>query len=142
MSIDTQIQTPLIYNQEKYPYYGVHKKTGEIYSKKRGSWKIKKFHVSGKSPYPSGTIMAMDGSIKFIQQHVAVHETLNPTLPIPAGITELAWKRTPLSVKSMLRKIWQVNHKDHNHLNYNPNNLEWTTGQENVNAYHRYRVAA
>jgi hypothetical protein len=100
------------------------------------------FGVSGKSPYPASQIVNPGGGYKFITQHIAVHETLNPTLPVPVGITESAWKRTPRSVKSMLRKIWQVNHKDHNHLNYNPINLEWTTAQENVNAYQRYRVAA
>ena len=74
--------------------------------------------------------------------HIATHETLNPNLPVPEGITKTDWKKTPARVKAMLRKIWQVNHIDHDHLNFNPKNLEWTTGTENVAAYQRHRLAA
>lgn len=134
------IVTPLVYNQEEYHDYGVHKETGEIFSKRSGAWKQMSFSVSGKSPYPSGAL-TYSGVRKFIVQHIAVHETLNPELPVPAGITKTDWKKTPKSVKKLLRKIWQVNHIDHCHTNYTPSNLEWTTAQENVDAYQRHRLA-
>lgn len=137
--LDKNIVTPVIYNQEEYHGYGVHRETGEIYSKRSGAWLEMSFSVSGKSPYPSGAF-SINGKKKFIVQHIAVHETLNPNIPVPPGITDNEWKRTPRSVKKMLRHVWQVNHIDHCHTNYRPDNLEWTTAQQNVNAYQTYRL--
>lgn len=137
--IDSQIVTPVIYNQEAYHDYGVHKKTGEVFSKKSGFWKKMSFCVSGKSPYPQG-YFSYNGKKKFIVQHIAVHETLNPELPVPPGVKKSEWDRTPKSVKKMLRHIWQVNHINHCHTDYSPNNLEWTTAQQNVNAYQKFRL--
>ena len=136
--LDNQIVTPVIYNQEEYHDYGVDPATGEIYSKRSGTWRKMSFSVSGKSPYPSGAF-SYSGKVKFIVQHIAVHETLNPTIPVPPGITKSEWKATPQSVKKMLRHVWQVNHIDHDHTNYHPSNLEWTTAQQNVNAYQKHR---
>jgi hypothetical protein len=135
----TDIITPVIYNQEKWYRYGVDRKTGDIYSKHSGSWKKMSFRVSGKSPYPAGSF-SVGGDKQFIVQHIAVHETLNPSLPIPPGITQTDWKRTPANVKKMLRHVWQVNHIDHCHTNANPKNLEWVTGKQNMEAYKRYRI--
>ena len=50
------IVTPLIYNQEEYPSYGVHKKLGGIWSKKRGEWHPRKWAVGGNMKYPFCTI--------------------------------------------------------------------------------------
>jgi hypothetical protein len=138
-SLQKDIITPVIYNQEEYHGYGVHRKTGEIYSKKSGTWRKMSFSVSGQSPYPKG-YFSYNGVQKFIVQHIAVHETLNPTLPVPPGVTQEEWNVTPQSVKKMLRHVWQVNHIDHCHTNYTPANLEWTTAQQNVNAYQAYRL--
>jgi hypothetical protein len=134
------IISPLIYNQEEYHGYGVGTDTGDIYSSKLSDiWKKRKTCVSGKSPYPHCNITKATNVIKSIVQHIAVHETLKPVMPIPPGVSETVWKQTHQSVKRMLRHIWQVNHKDHDHLNYKPTNLEWTTGQENVNKYQQHR---
>lgn len=133
------IATPVIYNQEEYQGYGVHRETGDIYSFRFGTWRKMSFCVSGKSPYPQG-YFSINGKRKFIVQHIAVHETLNPELPVPPGITKTDWKKTPRSVKRLLRHIWQVNHIDHCHTNAHPSNLEWTTAQQNVEAYQRHRV--
>ena len=133
------IVTPLIYNQVEYSDYGVHKKTGEIYSKKRGEWEKMESKVSGKgSPYPK-LQLSVNGKKKSIQTHIAVHETLNPTLPLPPDVTEKEWRVTPNSVKHHMRRIYEVNHIDHVHTNYNPKNLEWVTKQQNVNAYQKFR---
>lgn len=137
--IEENVVTPVVYNQEEYHGYGVHQLTGEIYSKRSGSWRQMSFSVSGKSPYPKG-YFSFNGEKKFIVQHIAVHETLNSTLPVPPNITDAEWKRTPRSVKKMLRHVWQVNHIDHCHTNYRPDNLEWTTAQQNVQAYQTHRL--
>jgi hypothetical protein len=137
--ISAKIVTPVIYNQEEYHNYGVHCETGEIYSRRMGSWHEMSFSVSGKSPYPSGAF-SVNGKKKFIVQHIAVHETLNPVLPVPPSITDDDWDQTPKSVKRMLRHVWQVNHIDHCHTNYRPDNLEWTTAQQNVDAYQAYKA--
>lgn len=131
--------TPVIYNQEKYHGYAVDSKTGDIYSNRNGAWKKMSFCVSGKSPYPQG-YFSINAKRKFIVQHIAVHETLNPNLPVPPGVSISEWKRTPASVKKMLRSVWQVNHIDHCHTNFSPKNLEWTTAQQNVEAYQRFRL--
>lgn len=137
--IEENVVTPVVYNQEEYHGYGVHQLTGEIYSKRSGSWRQMSFSVSGKSPYPKG-YFSFNGEKKFIVQHIAVHETLNSTLPVPPNVADAEWKRTPKSVKKMLRHVWQVNHIDHCHTNYRPDNLEWTTAQQNVQAYQTHRL--
>lgn len=137
--IEENVVTPVVYNQEEYHGYGVHQLTGEIYSKRSGSWRQMSFSVSGKSPYPKG-YFSFNGEKKFIVQHIAVHETLNSTLPVPPNVVDAEWKRTPKSVKKMLRHVWQVNHIDHCHTNYRPDNLEWTTAQQNVQAYQTHRL--
>ena len=135
------IVSPLRYNLVEYYGYGVDKDTGDIYSCKRsGTWKKRKTCVSGKSPYPHCNITKAKNVTKSIVQHIAVHETLKPDLPIPEGVSERVWNQTHQSVKKLMRKIWQVNHKDHDHRNYKPDNLEWTTGQENVNKYQQHRL--
>ena len=141
---NSEIVTPLIYNQVEYFDYGVHKKTGEIYSKKRGEWEKRESSVSGKgSPYPK-LLLSVNGKKKSIQTHIAVHETLNPTLPLPPDVTVKQWRVTPNSVKQHMRHIYEVNHIDHVHTNYNPKNLEWVTKQQNIEAYqkHKKRQAA
>ena len=137
-----KIVSPLIYNQEEYHEYGVDAETGNIVSRKRGSWKVMSMCVSGKSPYPQGYLSPTGQKQKFIVQHIAVHETLNPQLPVPPGVSKTEWKRTPNSVKKMLRHVWQVNHIDHCHTNAHPKNLEWVTAQQNVDAYQRFIKAA
>ena len=135
------IVTPLIYNQEEWHNFGVHKKLGGIWSKdKTGEWQPRKWAVGGNMKYPFCNVTE-NGKKKAMSFHIATQETLNPNLPVPQGINKTDWKKTPASVKSLLRKIWQVNHIDHDHLNFNPKNLEWVTHSENVGAYQKHRVA-
>ena len=47
------IISPLIYNQEEWHNYGVHKKLGGIWSKdKTGEWQPRKWNVGGNMKYP------------------------------------------------------------------------------------------
>ena len=142
LSREIKVVYPLIYKGVAYPDYGIDSTTGRVWSKKQGGWKSRKEHVSGKSPYPKLSIQDEWGYSKSIMVHVAAHETLNPVVPTPPGVTKKEWKATPQSVKNLMRDLWQVNHIDHNHLNFHPSNLEWVTADENVEAYQIFREAA
>lgn len=134
---DKMIVSPLMYNQVAYSDYGVHKRTGEIYSKKSGEWKQLSWAVGGNMKYPFLTLINK-GLKKSVSVHKAVCETLKP-VPVPTGVTVSEWRVTPVSVKRVMQKIWQVNHKDHDHLNFKPNNLEWVTGEQNCYKYQVFR---
>lgn len=133
------IISPLIYKQTPHNDYGVCKKTGKVYSRKYGNWRPLKEKVSGQNPYPQIGIMVGDKR-KTICVHVAVHETLNPKIPRPPGVSPKDWQKTPASVKGLTRELFEVNHIDHNRLNFSPSNLEWTTAMQNVQKYQEFRA--
>ena len=135
------IVTPLMYNQVAYSDYGVCKDTGHLYSKKSGSWKPMSWNVGGNMKYPFCNIVGNDGHKKSASFHKACCETLKPQ-PAPPGVTKTEWAKTPKAVKKLLHKIWQVNHIDHNHLNFHPDNLEWVTGEQNCHLYQQHRLAS
>ncbi len=144
---DSSIATPLIYRGVAYHDYGVHRKLGGIWSKKasryhphkKGTWKQIKGSLN-HAGYPRVAIYKKGTSKKSCFVHVATHETLNPDLPRLPNITDSQWRRTPKVVKDYLRQMWQVNHRDHNVMNFKPNNLEWVTQQQNNNAYQKHRL--
>lgn len=136
-----EIKTPLMYNQVAYSDYGVHKETGHMYSKKQGGeWRPRAWGIGGNMQYPFCMIIGDDGHKKSASFHKACCETLKPQ-PAPPGVSDEEWEQTPASVKRLLHKIWQVNHIDHNHLNFHPDNLEWVTGTENVAKYQKHRIS-
>lgn len=138
--IENDIVTPVIYKQQEIHGYGVHRVTGEVYSNKRGGWRLMKPAMPrGKSSnYPKINLM-QDGVKRYMRMHVLVHETLNPELPVPPGVEQSDWEITPQSVKAILRDIWQVHHIDHDTFNYAPANLEWVTEQQNSEKYQEHR---
>jgi len=73
--------------------------------------------------------------------HRIVCESVHP-FSTPKGITKKDWEATPNSVKDLLRASFQVNHIDHDPLNYHPDNLEWVSVKGNSNAYQEFRKAA
>lgn len=135
------IISPLIYKQTPHNDYGICRKTGKVYSCKSGSWKPLAEKVSGQNPYPQVGI-SKGGKKKTICVHVAVHETLNPQIPKPPGVSLRDWQKTPSSVKGLARELFEVNHIDHNRLNFTPSNLEWTTAMQNVQRYQAFRTGA
>lgn len=144
------------YNNESFPDY-VMCEEGNIYNKKTG--KMLKPHYrakGGNNPsYPNIGLMqtvrnplSWSGSTirkcRTIMVHIAVCDTYNrDKMPVPDGVTEKEWKRTPASVKKQMRFSFQVNHKDHDQHNHHPSNLEYTTAKQNQAAYqeHRKKVA-
>lgn len=98
-------------------------------------------HVSGKSKYPKVSVVVDDwGNRKTIHLHQIVAQTFH-AYPIPDGVTETEWKRTPKSVKKHFdNHYWEANHIDHNHLNFHPDNLEWVSRGVNVDKYHAHRI--
>lgn len=100
------------------------------------------WHVSGKSKYPKVGVTIDDwGTRKTIHLHQIVAQTFHD-YPLPDGVTEAEWERTPKSVKKHFdSQYWEANHIDHNHLNFHPDNLEWVSRGVNVDKYHQYRVS-
>ena len=143
---DKDIKCPLIYKGKEHYDYGVHKKLGGIYSKKTGVWKkmasstnsTSKLKKAGKKGYLQSTLSLKKGKFKTVYVHIATHETLNPEFPTPPGVTENEWKSTPKSVKKWCRDGYQVNHINHDTFDYRPENLEWTTATQNVEAWKKH----
>ena len=146
INLDKDIKCPLIYKGEAYYDYGVHKKLGGIYSKKSGTWEkmssstnsTSKLIKAGRKGYLKSIIYLKKGKFKNVYVHIATHETLNPKFPPPPGIDETIWKTTHPSVKKLLRDVYQVNHINHDTFDYRPENLEWTTPAQNVEAWKKH----
>ncbi len=142
------IVRPAMYNGQKLEDYGVDKKTGDIYSFKSGKpYKLKWCDRNSgdlKNSYPCVSLTdkkVFKGYAKnklSINVHILVHETLCPTLPRPRGVTKKTWRTTANDVKRAFRSSWEVNHKDHDRLNFNPKNLEWVTPKENAQAAKKF----
>lgn len=123
--------------------YYFHLKDGEVefLSSRRGSLSPMNTNVSGKSKYPKVCVVTDEnGTRKTIHLHQIVAQTFH-AYPIPDGVSEEDWKRTPKSVKSHFDShYWEANHIDHNHLNFHPSNLEWVSRGLNVEKYHEHRL--
>lgn len=123
-----------------WEYYLDH--TGRPWSTKSGSFKRMSVHVGGNSPYPkTGFSFGARAKRKTIEIHRLVCETFHE-IPLPKDVTEQEWADTPESVKKHFAHYWQVNHINHVHTDFHPDNLEWVSGRENVDKYHEYRLAA
>ena len=142
------IVRPAMYNGQKLEDYGVDKKTGDIYSFKSGKpYKLTWCHRNPgdlKNSYPCVTLIDKKVFKEYkknqltINVHILVHETLRPTLPRPRSVTKKTWRTTANDVKKAFRPMWQVNHIDHNRINFNPKNLEWVTRKENAEAAKKF----
>jgi hypothetical protein len=106
---------------------------GELYSKKSGVFKRMTPCHGENTPYPK-THFSVDGKKINVMAHRVVAETLIP-FPVPAGVTKKEWAATPKSVQRVVAQTYQVNHIDHNKLNYHPSNLEWVTSKENAGKF-------
>jgi hypothetical protein len=129
---------PLVINGNTVSGYYVDP-NGGIITTKQGSPRYRSPNISGKSPYPKLELTYPDGSKKSHGVHRIVCETYIP-FPVPAGVTNKEWEKTPASVKAVVMRGYYVNHIDHDKTNYHPSNLEWATSKENADKYHEYKV--
>ena len=145
------IVRPALYNGQELKNYGVDRKTGSLWSfHRKVPIKVKWSPRNKKTPkisYPCVSITDKDVFKGYcrkkltINLHILVHETLNPQLPYwELGITEKEWRTCANSIKRSFRKLFIVNHKDHDKLNYRPKNLEWTTIKGNAEKYQANRT--
>jgi hypothetical protein len=111
---------------------------GEPWSNKSGKLEPLTPNYSGN--YPS-IRPSINGVAKTKDLHRIVCESVHP-FSTPKGITISDWNATPNTVKTLMRRSFQVNHIDHDRCNYHPDNLEWTSVQQNSNAYQEFRKAA
>lgn len=116
---------------------------GNIWSIKSGTMKKLTPHWDEKNKYPR---VRMDFNNK--KQTILVHRVVCETFhkkPIPKIYTKEQWKRLPDDLKEPLLEYlqhadqWQVNHKDHNRINYHPDNLEWVSVRDNAQKYQEHR---
>ena len=130
---------PVLYKNLKFNDYGIDDETGELWS-----FKTKTPNIAKPTVNPAGYVMACisDSQLdkpttKISHANIALHILVAHTLfdiPIPEGVSEEVWKKTDETVKSACREIYQVNHKDHDKTNYRPDNLEFVTGSNNIQA--------
>jgi hypothetical protein len=133
--MSTKVQSAVVDGKFLKDYYV--DGTGNIWSNKYNKWRKLKPTKAGNTPYPRVSFY-INGKIKACMIHRVVCETFHE-FPIPEGVTEKEWSRTPASVKKLLRASFQVNHIDHQHDNYHPDNLEWVSVRQNSAKYQEYR---
>ena len=109
-----------------------------IFSVMRGDLRENTVQVTKKnrSPYPHVFLRNGRGR-KSVMMHRIVAQVFIPLPNVYPGVSEREWRTTPDSVKNILIRHLQVNHKNGNTLDYRIKNLEWLTGEENIKHYHR-----
>lgn len=106
---------------------------GCIWSFKKNNVRILTWFFNKGKQYPRVGLQEGDKVLKVLV-HRIVCETFH-IKPLPEGVTELEWQRTPKSVKAHFEHYWEVNHKDHVKTNFHPSNLEWVSCKQNVERY-------
>jgi hypothetical protein len=137
---------PVLYNGNRVKGYWINKE-GQICSLVKsftylnGKAKMLTPCVTGNSTYPKVGIR-IDGKGKKPFVHRLVCESFIPYPKCYPGICNADWKKTPDSVKNILMRNLEVNHKNGVHTDFNLENLEWVTPQENKNHYNTFLRAA
>jgi hypothetical protein len=128
--------TPLVRNSEILEGYFLDQ-DGNPWSNKKGSFVPLTPNYSGDYPTICPSI---DGVNSTERLHRMVAETLVP-FPRPAEISREDWKATPEASKQIIKRLYFVNHIDHDKNNFHPSNLEWVTSTENARAYQKHRMS-
>jgi hypothetical protein len=109
---------------------------GDIWSTKAKKPKALKSHCAKKN-YPQ-IVLSINGKTTSQLVHklvcLAYHKFTKPD-----DVTKADWLVTPNSVKKLVQSLYQVNHKDHDHHNHHPSNLEWVTVKQNSKKYQEHR---
>jgi hypothetical protein len=134
---------PAFFRGKELPgYYFVFREGKIVFmSNRRGSLKPLSPSVSGKSKYPKVSVTVDEFGTRLTPHiHQIVAQTFHD-YPLPDGVTEAEWRRTPASIKKHFDShYWEANHIDHDHSNFHPNNLEWVSRGTNVDKYHEHRL--
>lgn len=127
--------TPIKYRGVVHDTYFLDK-DGDFWSRKNNG-RVVKLAIDYNSKYPKVKFRNMYNTL-CASLHRIVCETFHE-VPLPNGVTFNEWKRTPKSVKKCFDQYWEVNHIDHDPMNYHPSNLEWVSRSENVKKYQEYK---
>lgn len=112
---------------------------GRIWSTKQNKFRTLNWFFNKGKQYPRIGLFYEDKVIKLLV-HRIVCETFHEK-PLPEGVSEEEWKRTPKSVKLHFEYYWEVNHIDHVKTNFHPSNLEWVSRKQNVDRYKKFYAA-
>ena len=126
---------PLIYKEKIVIGYCVDE-NGNVWSTKRSEPRKMRHHTAA-GQYPV-TEISVEGKRITVRMHRLVCESYHKFTK-PKSVNKKEWDITPDSVKKIVKQSYEVNHKDHNRLNFHPDNLEWVTGGENKEKYQKYR---
>ena len=129
---------PVIVNGEIVSDYFVNR-IGIILSTKRKAKRFLKPQTCRTRPYPFVNLQ-ISGNSRATMIHRIVCESFVPYPTSYPGVSADDWRKTPNSVKLIMMKTMEVNHKNGNILDFRLSNLEWTTAEENVNHYYETRV--
>jgi hypothetical protein len=134
---------PIVYRGEVVENYFLDEK-GNVYSTKRGGYTILSLQKGDDwNPYPKVGIR-VKGKQKTLMIHRLVCETFHKK-PLPDVLSEQEWAKIPKKIKDKLidhiqhADRYQVNHIDHDRLNFHPSNLEWVTTSENQQKYQEHK---
>ena len=111
---------------------------GNIWSTKQNNPKKLRSKVSGKNPYPA-VMMMINGKAKTVSVHRVVCSTYH-RFDRPKEISKKDWDSSSDGIKNLVKSLCQVNHIDHDHMNFHPSNLEWVTVKQNSQKYQIHRT--
>jgi hypothetical protein len=111
-----------------------------IISTKQTSIRSLSIPKNGSALYPK-VVFRYNGKNINADVHRVIAENLIP-FPRPKCIPKDEWDNTPEIVKSHVKSLYFVNHKDHDKYNCHPTNLEWVTSKGNSHAYQKHKSKA
>lgn len=95
--------------------------------------------VAGKLGYKYRNLGSKTRQHKTCRIHQLVMDAWRPfSQYLPKGISRSDYNKTPESIQKLLPRLFFINHKDHNKLNNNIDNLERVTPRENSRKAKKY----
>lgn len=95
--------------------------------------------IAGKLDYKYRNCGSKTRQHKTCRIHQLVMDSWKPfSQYLPKGISRSDYNKTPESIQKLLPRLFFINHKDHNKLNNNIDNLERVTPRENTRKAKKY----